>query len=469
MSINQYQLHNDGYEIDAVVIPILDNGELLYVQETPDSQIGAYEVEPIMTPGPSTVDLEGNVYTSASWTAQTMTINGIIYNNLGYNDILIQKLSPTGVVLWTLSMGSNYYDDLIGLQWVASIDSLIVYGDFGDTFYANTSNLNSLSSGSDGQSLFVAFLDRDDGSTTQLNTYSGSNNVWASALGFSDFDGSVLLAGYSDGFTSVTANSLTLSCLGTEYNCIFWFKINTVTTTTTGQIETNIFPSTSFLFIGVDPQVPTTVIAGGACQGGDCGGTISGITVSHTSFIVHYDTTNNNAATVWDFGQQNSPMISMAVSCNHTFVSGSFTSTASGVQFLNPDDFLSANGNEETPGNYIFKLQTSTNLPSWYYRIDTEASNYNVQCYIASDYSGADYSVGCAASTSSSFSFNFDGFQYQLPNNNGGVFVWNGTDSDPNNCPLPLTLGCPCNFSPLFDQLRSALPGDILMLDPFNV
>jgi len=466
MEIGQYQL-TSGNEIDTFVVPILDTGSLVYVHEHANSQ-GLYdEGHPTMLPGPATVDKDGNVYTSATWNAVSITIAGVTYNNAGrgYN-ILIQKLSPTGVVLWTLTMGSTNNDDhMIGLKWEEGINSLIAYGDFSGTFYSNSANLNGhnvISNG--GYDLFVVYLSGVDGSTTQLNNYGGTNDETASAFGFNDFDDSVLLAGQStSGPWSV--NGFSVSCtIDSGNNCIFWLKINA--TTTTGQIETQCQENVAFLAIAVNPQVPTTVIAGGVCRDWDCYGSIGGTSVSTTSFIVFYDTTNNNVATsVLGFGQNNAPMISMAVACNHIFVTGNFYSSSSGVNF--GGDFLSAGGSAW--GNYIIKIQTNTNGLTWMTRVNVN----DATCFIASDYSGRDYSLACVspyAMNGITFGESGDPFpNYSL--SSGGVFVWNGTDDDPFNCPLPSPpyLGCTCNLGPLFQELRTTYPTGLGLLDPFNV
>jgi len=217
------------------------------------------------------------------------------------------------------------------------------------------------------------------------------------------------------------------------------------------------------IFIGPFYNDPNFILVGGACydDGTDCYGSVNTMSVTgYSSWIARYDTTHGSAVSVSGVGSNSAPAISMSVSCNHIFISGSFSGTTSGVHFGSQSVF----GNTGSPGLYVAKFHADMSDVIWIQVINTDSS----YCIIDSDYSGRDYSVACNQAVALSFgSSPPPDQQYTLPRS--GVFIMAGTDSDASNCPLPSFISCKCPVESIFQRIRVSYPADYHWLVPFGV
>jgi hypothetical protein len=141
-----------------------------------------------------TVDASGNVYTIGEFLGTADFDPGTGTNNLSSNggpDVFVQKLSPTGILLWVKSFGGTGSDD-------------------GNSITVDASG-NIFTTGS-----FVGTVDFNPGAATSNLTSNGSNDIfvqklnpsgnliWAKSFGGTGIDGATAIRVDASGFTYTT-------------------------------------------------------------------------------------------------------------------------------------------------------------------------------------------------------------------------------------------------------------------------
>ncbi len=139
----------------------------------------------------------------------TIAVGSNSYTSLGGNDVLVCKYDPTGVLLWSLTMGGTgaEYPSSIAFDGVGNV---WVTGDFAANFIVGSSNFTTLG----GTDAFIVEIDAASGMVVNAMQGGGTGNDNGSGVA-SDGAGNVFLAGTCNSNVSFGSTTIT----ATSYDC----------------------------------------------------------------------------------------------------------------------------------------------------------------------------------------------------------------------------------------------------------
>ncbi|MGV3637402.1 MAG: hypothetical protein ACO1NQ_07100, partial [Flavobacteriales bacterium] len=168
------------------------------------------------------VDADGMIYMTGEF-GGTMTVDGETYTSAGSIDVFVAKLDPTGDVLWFRTGGGTGIDRGLKVA-LGNGAQLTVTGEFLGTATFQAQTLTSAGGTAD---MFVAVLDKSDGSLQWIRQGGGAMGTDRPYGVSFAADGRVAVAGEFRGAATWSGNTIT-----------------SATDPTTGQPDTDVFIAT---------------------------------------------------------------------------------------------------------------------------------------------------------------------------------------------------------------------------------
>ena len=178
------------------------------------------------------VDAQGFIYTTGNFKIQTDFDPGPGVVNLdvvqlGYSDIYITKMTPSGQLVWARKVG-GYYDDVSSAIFLDKLGNILITGNFSGTsdFNPGTAVNNLVTSSSNNPDVFVLKLDTA-GNYIWAKSYSGTSATDVGLSITSDNLGNVYVGGAFGGTVDFNPSpTVTNNITGSGGSDIFISKLN---------------------------------------------------------------------------------------------------------------------------------------------------------------------------------------------------------------------------------------------------
>ena len=194
MTVGSTTLTAVGYQ-DIFMIKLDPSGSPVWAKGFGSSSDGANYGHSIA------VDASGNSYTTGYFTG-TMTVGSTALTAVGYQDIFMIKLDPSGSPVWAKGFGSSSYAIGFGIAVDASGDSYTT-GYFARTMTVGSTTLTAVGNGD----IFMIKLD-SSGSPVWAKGFGGSSDKYGQGIAV-DASGNSYTTGYYTGTLTVGSTTLT--------------------------------------------------------------------------------------------------------------------------------------------------------------------------------------------------------------------------------------------------------------------